>query len=192
MSGFTIKFDKNTIDHLGIKLYSQFPPVIAELISNAYDADAEHVDIDINYQNKYVTIIDDGIGMSYDEINESFLVIGRNRRTAMGTDISPIKRRKVTGRKGLGKLAVFGVANEIELISVKNNLKNGFSINYSELKDSEFDEYHPKIIYQNKKTDEPNGTQITIRSILQKNITSEMNLAVSLAKRFSLFLMILL
>ena len=187
MSGFTIKFDKNTIDHLGIKLYSQFPPVIAELISNAYDADAEHVDIDINYQNKYVTIIDDGIGMSYDEINESFLVNGRNRRTAMGTDISPIKRRKVTGRKGLGKLAVFGVANEIELISVKNNLKNGFSINYSELKDSEFDEYHPKIIYQNKKTDEPNGTQITIRSILQKNITSEMNLAVSLAKRFSLF-----
>lgn len=147
MSGFTIKFDKNTIDHLGIKLYSQFPPVIAELISNAYDADAEHVEIDINYQDKQVTIIDDGIGMSYDEINESFLVIGRNRRTAMGTDVSPIKQRKVTGRKGLGKLAVFGVANEIELISIKNNLKNGFSINYSDLKDSEFDEYHPKIIY---------------------------------------------
>ena len=47
-----IKFDKNTIDHLGIKLYSSFPPVIAELISNSYDADAENVEIKINYDEK--------------------------------------------------------------------------------------------------------------------------------------------
>ena len=187
MSGFRIKFDKNTIDHLGIKLYSQFPPVIAELISNAYDADAEHVKININYNNRQVIIIDDGNGMTYDEINDCFLVIGRNRRDAMKTDVSPVKGRKVTGRKGLGKLAVFGIASEIELVSIKDNLKNGFSINYNELKASEFDEYHPKVIYQNEATDEPNGTQITIRSILQKNITSVDNLAVSLAKRFSLF-----
>ena len=153
MSGFRIKFDKNTIDHLGIKLYSQFPPVIAELISNAYDADAEHVKININYNNRQVIIIDDGNGMTYEEINDCFLVIGRNRRDAMKTDVSPVKGRKVTGRKGLGKLAVFGIASEIELISIKDNLKNGFSINYNELKSSEFDEYHPKVIYQNEATD---------------------------------------
>ena len=38
-------FDPNTIEHLGIQMYSTLPPVIAELISNAYDADAKHVKI---------------------------------------------------------------------------------------------------------------------------------------------------
>ena len=65
-SGFKIKFDKNTIDHLGIKLYSKFPPVIAELISNSYDADAENVVIEIDYNNKIVTVTDDGIGMNHE------------------------------------------------------------------------------------------------------------------------------
>ena len=51
-NGFKIKFDKNTIDHLGIKLYSSFPPVIAELISNSYDADAENVEIRIKIENE--------------------------------------------------------------------------------------------------------------------------------------------
>lgn len=101
-SGFKIKFDKNTIDHLGIKLYSKFPPVIAELISNSYDADAENVVIEIDYNNKIVTVTDDGIGMNHEELNENFLKIGRNRRKAEGTGLSKIKGRKVTGKKDLG------------------------------------------------------------------------------------------
>ena len=36
-------FEIGTIDHLGVKLYSTIPPMIAELISNAWDADAHNV-----------------------------------------------------------------------------------------------------------------------------------------------------
>ena len=100
-NGFKIKFDKNTIDHLGIKLYSSFPPVIAELISNSYDADAENVEIKINYEEKIVTVMDNGTGMTHAELNRNFLVIGRNRRKEEGTGISKLKGRKVTGKKGL-------------------------------------------------------------------------------------------
>jgi len=114
-NGFKIKFDKNTIDHLGIKLYSSFPPVIAELISNSYDADAENVEIKINYEEKIVTVMDNGTGMTHAELNRNFLVIGRNRRKEEGTGISKLKGRKVTGKKGLGKLAVFGIAKTIEV-----------------------------------------------------------------------------
>lgn len=32
-----ISFDLNTIDHLGVKLYSTIPPMIAELVANAWD-----------------------------------------------------------------------------------------------------------------------------------------------------------
>ena len=134
-SGFKIKFDKNTIDHLGIKLYSSFPPVIAELISNSYDADAENVEIKINYDEQVVTVTDDGTGMNHDELNQNFLVIGRNRRKAEGTGVSKVKKRKVTGKKGLGKLAVFGIAKTIEVYSIKDGVKNAFSINYDEMKE---------------------------------------------------------
>ena len=33
-------FDVSTLDHLGVKLYKQYEPIIAELISNAWDADS--------------------------------------------------------------------------------------------------------------------------------------------------------
>lgn len=36
-------FDPKTIEHLGVKMYSTLPPALAELISNAYDADAGKV-----------------------------------------------------------------------------------------------------------------------------------------------------
>ena len=186
-NGFKIKFDKNTIDHLGIKLYSSFPPVIAELISNSYDADAENVKIKINYNNKEVTVIDDGIGMDHDDLNQCFLVIGRNRRIAEGTGVSEGKKRKVTGKKGLGKLAVFGIANTIEVYSVKEGIKNAFSINYDEMKAQNEAEYNPEIICENEKVDEKNGTIIKIKEIKQNKIMEIDELSYSLSRRFSFY-----
>lgn len=185
--GFKIKFDKNTIDHLGIKLYSSFPPVMAELISNSYDADAENVEIRINYDEKVVTVIDDGNGMNHDELNQNFLVIGRNRRKTEGTGFSRVKNRKVTGKKGLGKLAVFGIAKTIEVYSVKNGLKNAFSINYDDMKAENEVEYKPKVICENENTDDKSGTIIKIREIKQSTIMGIEDLAYNLSRRFSFY-----
>lgn len=185
--GFIIRFDKNTIDHLGIKLYSKFPPVIAELISNSYDADAENVNIEIDYIKKIVTITDDGIGMNHQELNENFLKIGRNRRKDEGTGFSKVKHRKVTGKKGLGKLAVFGVAKTIEVHSTKDGKKNAFTMNYDELKAETDDVYMPKSLYENVESSEHPQTKVIIREISQKNIMPIDELAYSLSKRFSFY-----
>lgn len=186
-NGFKIKFDKNTIDHLGIKLYSSFPPVIAELISNSYDADAKNVEIKINYDEKIVTVSDDGTGMTHDELNQNFLVIGRNRRKAEGTGISKVKGRKVTGKKGLGKLAVFGIAKTVEVYSIKDGLKNAFSINYDDMKVESDAEYRPRIIFENETTSEESSTVVKIKEIRQSTIMSIEDLAYNLSKRFSFF-----
>ena len=78
-----LKFDPRTIEHLGIKMYSQLPYALAELVANAYDAGAENVRIKL-YDNissqKRIVVIDDGDGMSYEEVRDNFLVIGRRRR----------------------------------------------------------------------------------------------------------------
>ena len=77
-----LKFDPRTIEHLGIKMYSQLPYALAELVANAYDAGAENVRIQLVDKNdeKMIVVEDDGDGMSYDEVAVNFLVIGRKRR----------------------------------------------------------------------------------------------------------------
>ena len=101
------------IDHLGIKMYQKPVDVIAEFIANAWDADAESVDVVIGTDE--VAISDNGIGMSFDECQNCFLTVGRNRRKDMNRDVSKIKRRPVLGRKGIGKFAGFGVAKQVEV-----------------------------------------------------------------------------
>ncbi len=85
-----MRFDPNTIEHLGVKMYSQIPRAIAELIANSYDADAKKVSIYLfeDEESKKIVVEDDGAGMTFDEINDEFLVIGRNRR-AEGKTTSP-------------------------------------------------------------------------------------------------------
>ena len=69
-----VSFDIATIDHLGVKLYSTIPPMIAELVSNAWDADAHIVKIYFNEKGpKSISVQDDGMGMSFDELNTKFL-----------------------------------------------------------------------------------------------------------------------
>jgi hypothetical protein len=42
-SPFEMRFDPQTIKHLGVRMYSRLAPALAEIISNAYDADANNV-----------------------------------------------------------------------------------------------------------------------------------------------------
>lgn len=60
-----------------------------------------------------ITVEDDGHGMTAQEVVNKFLVINRNRRTEDGTMRSESSTRIVMGRKGLGKLAGFGAAQNI-------------------------------------------------------------------------------
>lgn len=125
--------------------------------------------------------------MNHEELNENFLKIGRNRRKAERTGLSKIKKRKVTGKKGLGKLAVFGIAKTIEVHSIKDNIKNAFSMNYDELKAEIDNEYMPKVLYENIKVNQSPQTKIVIRDITQKKIMDVESLACNLSKRFSFY-----
>lgn len=182
-----MKFDIKTIDHLGVQLYKSFPPVIAELVSNSYDAEAKHVKIYLDYEKNIATIEDDGHGMTLDEIKNQFLVIGRNRRLSENSGFSKTGKRKVTGKKGLGKLAVFGVTEEIVIKSTADGLYNSFSMNYSAIKNTTTQVYKPDVIDTNIKTKSRSGTVIELNKIRQKNITDMHTLAEGLSSRFQIF-----
>ena len=45
---YTMSISLSVLDHLGRGLYSNVPAVLSEVVANAWDADAENVDIAIN------------------------------------------------------------------------------------------------------------------------------------------------
>ena len=67
--GYKMTVDLNVLDHLGINLYSNIAAVLTEAVANAWDADAENVNITIDLNEKFISIKDDGIGMSIDDMN---------------------------------------------------------------------------------------------------------------------------
>ena len=186
-----MKFAPNTIEHLGVKMYSTLPPVVSELIANSYDADASEVTILLkDSTEKEILVSDNGHGMSFDEINESFLTIGRNRRVKNEPDESP-KGRKVIGKKGLGKLSFFGIAHEIEIATVKENKKNSFVMDWDAIMKMENEEggienYEPEILILDEETQDNTGTTVTLRKIQRANDFDAEALADSISKYFIL------
>lgn len=185
-----MQFDPNTIEHLGIQMYSTLPPVIAEIVSNAYDADAETVKIFLYDENdKIIKVIDNGHGMCYSELNSKFLLIGRNRRKDEGTQITPLKKRKVIGKKGIGKLAIFGVATVIEVETIKDNLRNSFKMDWNKLEEfrTKHEPYKPEVIIKDENVNLNNGTIFCLTEIKRKTLFNPESLAYSLAKYFTIF-----
>ena len=84
---FRLEFSNRVIEHLGIKLDQNKPTnVVAEFLSNSWDADATVVNIELKASGAggfpSIAITDNGRGMTRNELTDEFLVIGRNRRTS--------------------------------------------------------------------------------------------------------------
>ncbi|MDR7379696.1 uncharacterized protein (TIGR02391 family) [Rhodoferax ferrireducens] len=181
-----LKFDPKTIEHLGVKMYATLPPALAELISNSYDADAGEVLIELLEQNGNpvaITIFDNGLGMSLKDIQEKFLVIGRNRRKEEGDEPSPTYRRLPTGKKGLGKLALFGLAKEITVDTVKKGLRNRFHLNWDDLLASS-DTYNPRVDIADERVSNKDGTVIQLSELKRRSSFDIEALADSLSRIF--------
>ncbi|EOI6869288.1 TIGR02391 family protein [Yersinia enterocolitica] len=185
MSNYAMSFDPHTIEHLGVKMYSTLPPALAELISNAYDADSENVTLEFLEvgSNKSISIKDDGTGMSSVDIQERFLVIGRNRRKHDGDKPSPRFGRYATGKKGLGKLALFGLAKEITIDTIKDGKRNRFVLDWNALLDAN-GTYYPRIEIVDKEINAENGTTIKLSKLKRQSSFDLESVADSLSKIF--------
>lgn len=75
--------DASHISRLGIKLVSKQETAVAELIKNAYDADARSVDLifkDSSTKGGTLEIIDNGLGMSRDQLLNGFMRISTQEK----------------------------------------------------------------------------------------------------------------
>lgn len=182
---FQMSINLQVLNHLGLNLYSNTSAVLSEVVANAWDADAKEVLIEITGDS--ISITDDGIGMNLSDINNKYLTVGYQKRSESG--LSPILHRPVMGRKGIGKLSLFSIANVVEVYSKKDGEINGFKIDTNSLKEAikTNDTYLPTELSPDNITFCGNGTKIILKDLKKKRTSAlATHLRQRLARRFAI------
>ena len=126
-----IKISLAALEHLGMNLYSTIPAVLSEIVANAWDADAGRVSVTLG--EREIAIQDDGIGMTRDEVIDRFLDVGFQRRPAMGSRTP--KGRQPMGRKGIGKLSSFSIANVVTVYTTSGGERTAFRMDAERIRE---------------------------------------------------------
>lgn len=216
---YSMRISRLTVDKLGVKLYDRVSAVIAELIANAYDADAEYVTVQspmgqalasraggvLTDKGFEIKVIDDGIGMTPQELQDFYLVVGSERREDPRRGAtSGIHGRKVMGRKGVGKLAPFGICKVMEVLSAggepvtreqngaskTGHLTSHIILNYDRIVEVDEDEPDARYVPDRGELDDSlspkSGTTITLRDFNFRLVPAVEVLSRQIAQRFGI------
>lgn len=122
----------NALEHLGINLYSNVPAVLSEIVANAWDADAHEVMVTIDKNAETITIEDNGHGMDRDGVIDRFLTVGFRRRDELGPTTP--EGRSPMGRKGIGKLSIFSIAQVARIYTISKGERTAFEMDREVIK----------------------------------------------------------
>lgn len=180
----------SVLEHLGVGLYSNVPAVLSEAVANAWDADAENVRIDIDADMREIVIYDDGSGMTVDDINAKYLKVGyKKRESESNFGVTPKFERQPMGRKGIGKLSLFSIANMIEIHTVKGGEANALRMNSDDIrakiKNESSDDYYPESLPSDI-VQISQGTKIKLSGVKKRIDRTDEFLRKRLARRFSI------
>ncbi len=137
-----------------------------------------------------------------EQMQNFFLVVGAERRKNPGQGSeSKILQRKVMGRKGVGKLAPFGICNTIEVISsggkevkrrengteIKGYLTSHIILSHEDAVSDAIDgPYYPKIGSLDMKLRDHRGTTIILRDFNHRRVPKIETLSRQTAQRFGI------
>ena len=188
-SPYRMRLNLNVLNHLGLNLYSNVPAVLAEAVANSWDADARHVSITIDRGGNRIEFSDDGTGMDEHDINDKYLTVGYERRQNDGSQTAEL-HRPVMGRKGIGKLSLFSIAETIEVHTAKNGHRHGFRMLLPEIRGSitaDADTYEPEQVpAEEVQVHGDRGTRIVLTDLKRRLTHTEAALRKRLARRFSI------
>jgi hypothetical protein len=179
-----------TLEHLGTQMYKRRDVAIAELVANAWDAGSASVRLvipegDYDSATSNIEILDAGCGMTAEAVQNEFLVIGRNRRT----DENQSTKRPVMGKKGIGKLAGFGMARTMEITTWVGDKATHFVLDLAKLKAADGKSadmpVEGEVVPRPTWSKSTSGTRIILRDLKHTTPPDIAKLVESLARRFS-------
>ena len=136
----TIQFNFSyyALNLLGKQMYTNRWSAISELVANGLDAGATNVKLYINSIDKkksILEIIDNGSGMSYNDLATKYALIGRNKRLSEN-ELSD----KTKGRKGIGKLATLFLSKKYYIVSKKAGVTTAWMLDSTDKNDNDVPE----------------------------------------------------
>jgi signal transduction histidine kinase len=112
------RFDVHAFRLLGRDLITDRVTALFELVKNAYDADATEVYVEFYNvktlsEHSKIIIRDNGEGMSLEDIQNKWMVVGTNSKRTRTH--SPKFNRRLVGEKGIGRFAVDKLGGYLKL-----------------------------------------------------------------------------
>ena len=131
---------KRLLDMMANSIYTNTDIFLRELISNASDAlDKRHIlsltdtsitaddlkiHIDVDKKNRTITISDNGIGMDKNELEDNLGTIARSGSFEFKKELDAKDEADIIGQFGVGFYSAFMVADNVEVLSRKVNMKS--------------------------------------------------------------------
>lgn len=112
----TFSSDSKLLSEIGERLIATPDIALAELIKNAYDADATKCNIWLEEDGDILIVKDDGHGMTKGEFLDYWMTVATTSRLEQET--SKKYDRELTGAKGVGRFAVRNLGLQLELSTV--------------------------------------------------------------------------
>ena len=185
-------FHGKILDQLGFQIYQSPVASLAELVANAWDADATKVDIrlpDTLGEESTIVVEDNGHGMTFDECQAEYMNVGYDRRAGKNGARTRLGRL-VMGRKGIGKFAGFGIAKRIHVVttSASTGEETSFEMDVEDLRSTEYLAEGGIIRAVTKPRSEGgegrHGTRITLSGLVMARNVSRSSFPRSMASRF--------
>jgi HSP90 family molecular chaperone len=110
--------DAGIISRLGRELVAKQETAVAELVKNAYDADATKVELvfsNTDFPGGSLTVTDNGTGMDRQELVDGFMRLSST--TKVREPVSRVYKRIRAGRKGIGRFAAQRLGNQLTIIT---------------------------------------------------------------------------
>ncbi len=149
------RFDVNTFRLLGRELITDRITAVFELVKNCYDANATTVIVDLvnvaskKKEDRKIIITDNGIGMSFIDIRDKWMVVGTNSKRAKPYSDPPFNR-KLVGEKGIGRFAVDKLGERLVIHTKQVNEMDWLDVTIN------WDEYESQSVASTK------GNQLTL------------------------------
>ena len=169
MNSARLRFSTEIVKRLGEELNPTLDKGVLELVKNAYDADATECRIELQNSDRAggaVVVTDNGDGMTVDDIENGWLVLGRSKKTQR-------KRTRLgripAGSKGLGRLAALRMGKRALMTTCSRREKvaeHGLLIDWDEFDTADLvDDVELILETTSRKKGSESGTEIRVEDL---------------------------
>lgn len=159
--------DSGIINRLGNELVGKRETAVGELVKNAYDADAEEVNLIFERAwtpGGTLRIEDTGNGMTREQLINGFMRL--SSASKVNEPYSPVYHRARAGKKGIGRFAAQRLGNKLTIITQTKDSTNAIKVSFEWNRFvSDTDLWSVESVIEEIPKQKPKGTNLIIEEL---------------------------